>query len=178
MMTMYPNVRFKRVNPDAPAPTYAHEGDAGLDLCSMEDVTLAPGETRTVGTGVAMAIPEGFVGLVAIRSGWGRRGLTLTNAVGVIDSTYRGEIGLILHNNHPTQVFRPVFDSDGEVWYHEYLPNDDIDDRNEFLHIHKGDRVAQMLVMPVAQASPIESAVLDETERNTGGFGSTGTGRL
>ena len=147
MMTMYPNVPFRRVNPDAPTPTYAHEGDAGMDLCATDDVMLLPGEWQKVGSGIACAIPKGFVGLVVPRSGMGCKGLVLKNTIGVIDSTYRGEISMPLLNNNQTH----------------------------FIHVHKGDRVAQLLIVPVAQASMVESETLDDTTRGDGGFGSTGT---
>lgn len=152
MMTMYPPVPTRRVDADAELPRYAHAGDAAMDLCSMEYVTIAPGETMTVGTGIAMAIPEGFVGLVFPRSGLGSRGLTLSNAVGVIDSGYRGEIRVPLHNN------RPVYDR---------LPD---------LRVRRGDRVCQIAIVPVATAQLVEVEDLDETERGTNGLGSTGVG--
>ena len=169
MMTMYPNVPFRRVNPDAPTPTYAHEGDAGMDLCATEDVTLLPGEWQKVGSGIACAIPKGFVGLVVPRSGMGCKGLVLKNGIGVIDSTYRGEISMPLLNNNPTHVYFPSDDTMGGG-YECYEENFDA-----IIHIHKGDRVAQLLIVPVAQANMVESDTLNDTERGEGGFGSTGT---
>ena len=127
-------------------PTYAHDGDAGLDLCVTEDVVLRPNEYRMVSSGVAVAIPRGFVGLVVPRSGWGRRGLVFKNTVGIIDSGYRGEIQLPLWNNNA----------------------------HEWLSIKRGDRVAQLLIVPIAQVQVLKVDSLDDTERGTGGFGSTG----
>ena len=172
-------------------PAYAHEGDAGVDLCATEDVTLRPGEWQMVGSGVSCAIPAGFAGLVVPRSGLGCKGLVFKNGIGVIDSSYRGEIGLPLYNNNPTHV-----------WY--YGPDDNeseilrdalgslfellvegvtkepvlIENKDGVIHVHAGDRVAQMLIVPVAIATFLQVASLDDTERGTDGFGSSGYGRL
>jgi len=131
----------------APLPKHAHAGDAGLDLTTRETVTLGPGETRMVGTGVSVEIPAGHFGLVVPRSGLGSRGVNLSNCAGVIDSGYRGEIRAPLHNNH--RVGAPVV-------------------------IKRGERVAQMLVMPYVTCECVEVDELGETERGTDGFGSTG----
>ena len=128
-------------------PTYAHPGDAGADLRATEDVALEPGERRLVGTGVALALPDGYVGLVTPRSGLAARaGLSIVNAPGVIDSGYRGEIKVCLVNLDPRETVR----------------------------LSAGDRIAQLLVMPFATASFIEVDTLDETVRGDGGYGSTG----
>lgn len=128
-------------------PTYAHPGDAGADLRATEDVVLEPGERRLVGTGVALALPDGYVGLVTPRSGLAARaGLSIVNAPGVIDSGYRGEIKVCLVNLDPRETVR----------------------------LSAGDRIAQLLVMPFATASFIEVDTLDETVRGDGGYGSTG----
>ena len=169
MMTMYPIVRC-RLAKDAPMPAYAHEGDAGLDLCASEDVTLMPGEWRMVGSGVACAIPKGFVGLVVPRSGMGCKGLVLKNGIGVIDAGYRGEIGLTLFNNNPTHMWQRSVD---ERLLSETVRIDHPNFTGE-ITIHKGDRVAQLLIISVAQASLVQVDTLDDTERGAGGFGSTG----
>ena len=127
-------------------PTYAHDGDAALDLSVTKDIVLRPGEYRMVSSGVAVAIPRGFVGFVLPRSGLGTTGLVFKNTVGVIDSGYRGEIQLPLWNNNS----------------------------DEWLRIKRGDRVAQLLIVPIAQVQVLQVESLDETERGTGGFGSTG----
>ena len=128
-------------------PTYAHPGDAGADLRATEDVVLEPGERRLVGTGVALALPAGYVGRVTPRSGLAARaGLSIVNAPGVIDSGYRGEIKVCLVNLDPRETVR----------------------------LSAGDRIAQLLVMPFATASFIEVDTLDETVRGDGGYGSTG----
>ena len=154
-------------------PTYAHDGDAALDLSVTEDIVLRPDEYRMVSSGVAVAIPRGFVGLVVPRSGWGRRGLVFKNTVGVIDSGYRGEIQLPLFNNNPTHVWRhstgPVFGTEMT----ELVPN-----MEGAIHVHKGDRVAQLLIVPIAQVQVLQVDSLDDTERGTDGFGSSGYGRL
>ena len=146
MFSRFPSIRFMKVNPDAPTPEYAHSGDAGLDLCSMEDVLLAPGEYKMVGSGIAMEIPRGYVGIIHPRSGMGRKGLVIKNTTGVIDSPYRGEMMLPLMNNN----------------------------KDGFIHVHKGDRVAQLLIQPVAEARLIEVDELSDSDRGAGGFGSTG----
>jgi dUTP pyrophosphatase len=167
MMTMYPTIPTV-LNDCTELPKYAHDGDAGLDLCAAEDVTLLPGEWKMVGSGVSMAIPKGFVGLVMPRSGMGCKGLVLKNTLGVIDSTYRGEIKMPLLNNRP--MFIPY-----------QTENDELIPKYNFggaIHISKGTRVAQLLIIPVAQANPVNVDTLEGTDRQDGGFGSTGEGRL
>lgn len=128
-------------------PGYAHPGDAGADLMSTEHVTLQPGERRLVGTGVAVAIPEGFVGLVTPRSGLAARaGLSIVNSPGVIDSGYRGEIRVCLINLDPVNP----------------------------IELEAGDRIAQMLIMPFISATFTRVEGLDATVRGSGGYGSTG----
>lgn len=132
---------------DGHLPTYAHPGDAGADLRSAVDVSLRPGERALVGTGVAVALPDGYVGLVTPRSGLAARtGLSIVNAPGVIDSGYRGEIRVCLINLDPMDTVR----------------------------LAAGDRIAQLLVMPVVTASFTPVPGLDETPRGDGGYGSTG----
>ncbi|MBF4462306.1 MULTISPECIES: dUTP diphosphatase [unclassified Rathayibacter] len=131
---------------DAP-PSYAHPGDAGADLRSTEDVVLAPGERASVGTGVAIALPEGHVGFVVPRSGLAfRHGISVVNAPGTIDAGYRGEIRVALLNT----------------------------DRDESYRVTAGDRIAQLVIVPVVRASFTAVAELPESARGTGGFGSTG----
>jgi dUTP pyrophosphatase len=128
-------------------PAYAHEGDAGLDLYAASDVTLAPSERALIPTGVAVAIPDGYAGFVQPRSGLAiRSGLSFVNTPGLIDSRYRGEIKIVAVNLDPV------------------LP----------ITIHRGDRIAQMVVQQVAHCEPVESDHLDDTTRGEGGFGSTG----
>lgn len=178
MNSFYPNVLIKRVNPDAPLPRYAHDGDAGMDLCSMEDVTLAPGETKVVGTGIAIAIPRGYVGLVFPRSGLGTKGLTLSNCVGVIDSGYRGEIRAPLHNNHSSHVWFDPDDTIGGNPYGMMYPKNRDNCTDDWMHVRKGERVCQIVFMAYGIVSLVEVDDLDATERGVGGFGSTGHGRL
>ena len=147
MMTMYPTVRVKILDKGACLPKYAHEWDAGMDLCTMQTVDILPHETVMVGTGVAVAIPNGFEGEVRPRSGMAsKRGVTIANAPGTIDAHYRGEIMLPLHNL-----------------------------TDETVTVERGERVVQLLVNPVATATMVEVDELDETERGSDGFGSTGT---
>lgn len=142
-------MKFKKLRPDAKVPVYGSVDAAGADLyaCSAEEITIKAGETVMVPTGIAVAIPGGYVGLIFARSGLGiKRGLAPANKVGVIDADYRGEIMVGLHNHSGIdQTIAPY------------------------------ERVAQMAIVPFLQVSYEESDDLDETERGTGGFGSTGT---
>jgi len=140
-------LRFRRLSPDARPPARAHDGDAGFDLHAAEAASLAPGERASVGTGLAVAIPAGFAGLVLPRSGLAaRHGIALVNAPGLIDAGYRGELRVLLLNTDPREPFE----------------------------IAEGDRVAQ-LVLVRAEAAELEEAYdLGETARGSGGFGSSG----
>jgi dUTP pyrophosphatase len=140
-------VLVQRLDRDLPLPAYAREGDAGLDLYAREAVTLAPGARAAVGTGVAIALPDGYAGFVLPRSGLAlRHGLSLVNTPGLIDAGYRGEIRVILVNHDPTT---PVT-------------------------VSRGDRLAQLVVQRVDQVDVIEVDALPESHRGAGGFGSTG----
>lgn len=139
-------LRVRRLDPGVPLPAYAHAGDAGLDLTAAEELTLAAGEHGAVRTGLAIAVPPGWVGLVHPRSGLARRhGLTVTNAPGTIDAGYRGEVTVLLVNLGADEVV-----------------------------IQRGDRIAQLLLQRVGQAQVVEVEDLDDTARGSGGFGSTG----
>ena len=168
MFSRYPEIPVKRVNPDAPMPKYAHKGDAGLDLCAIEDVTLRPGEWQMVKSGISVAIPNGYVGMVCPRSGMGCKGLVLKNTIGVIDAPYRGEIGIPLFNNNPKtdKLVAHVTVVDGERVV-AMEPEGTI-------HVSNGDRVAQLIILPCCGANVYEVDELDKTERQEGGFGSTG----
>ena len=142
-----PRVAVRRLDPDLPLPSYAHPGDAGLDLYAREAVSLKPGERALVPTGIAVALPEGHVGLVHPRSGLAaRHGVTLVNAPGTIDAGYRGEIKVILANTDP----------------------------HEPVHLERGSRIAQLLVQRVETAQIVEVDELPPSVRGSGGFGSTG----
>lgn len=137
----------KRLDPSIELPSYAYEGDAGLDLRSSEDVTLKPFERRLVSTGLAIAIPEGYAGFVQPRSGMAlKHGLSMANTPGLIDSHYRGELKVIAINLDPSE---PIV-------------------------IKRGDRIAQLVIQQVPVVSLIEVEELDETDRGAGGFGSSG----
>jgi dUTP pyrophosphatase len=136
-----------RLTADGQVPGYALPGDAGADLTAAEDVELAPFQRALVGTGVAVAIPEGYAGFVHPRSGLAHRlGLSLVNAPGTIDAGYRGEIKVNLINLDPTSP----------------------------LVLHRGDRIAQLVVQPVVRARFVPVAELPGSERGEGGHGSTG----
>ena len=143
----------------APLPKHANEGDAGLDLTTREAVTLLPGETKLVGTGVYAEIPEGYFGLIAPRSGMAsKRGVTLANTPSVIDSGYRGEIKLALHSINPPFEYK-------YGRFHEMY--------NAYVEVEEGERVAQMVIVPYASCECVQVEELSETERGEGGFGST-----
>ena len=130
-------------------PQYAHPGDAGADLHSAEALTLAPGERALVGTGVSIALPDGFVAFVVPRSGLAaKRGITIVNSPGTVDAGYRGEIKVALLNT----------------------------DQGAPFEIAIGDRIAQLIVMPVTRATFIPVETLPGSDRGHGGFGSTGVG--
>lgn len=137
------NLKIKRLSSDAKLPLRAHPNDAGLDLFSLTSASLPPHEPIRISTGIAMAVPEGFVGLICDRSSLGAKGIRTLG--GVVDAGYRGEVQVILINL-----------------------------RNEPIQLRAGDKIAQMLILPVA-CSPVEEvSTLDETSRGEGGFGSTG----
>jgi dUTP pyrophosphatase len=141
-------LRFVKLSESATLPTRAHDNDAGLDLYAAESARLAPGARVSVGTGLAVQIPDGVGGLVLPRSGLAlKHGVTLVNSPGLIDPGYRGEVRVLLLNTDPTLEFQ----------------------------ISPGDRIAQLLLVPVVHASPLQAAALDESIRGEGGFGSSGS---
>ncbi|MDU0477852.1 dUTP diphosphatase [Staphylococcus chromogenes] len=146
--TNYPlTVQLRRLDPQLPMPKRAHRGDAGADLYSADDVTIAPGQRVLVGTGIAIALPLGTVGLIHPRSGLAaKQGLSIVNTPGTVDADYRGEIKVCLINLDPVQP----------------------------ITIHRGDRIAQLVVQKVELVEFEEVAELDETTRGAGGYGSTG----
>lgn len=148
-------VKIKRLKPNAVIPTYAKDGDAGMDLVATEILKDTP-EQITYGTGLAMEIRDGFVGLVFPRSSIRKTGLQLSNSVGVIDSGYRGEI---------QATFNKVFGSEG-MYDETKVPT------TEFYKV--GDRIAQIIIIPYPQIEFKEVDELSESERGEGGFGSTG----
>lgn len=138
---------FSRLVPQAELPRRAHETDAGLDLKATESAIIGPGERCSIGTGLAVAIPPCFAGLIVPRSGTAlRNGISIVNAPGLIDSDYRGELRVLLHNT---------------------------DLKNPFT-VAIGDRIAQLVIIPVALPTPIQVTTLPDTVRGTGGFGSSG----
>ena len=146
---MSQKVNIKKLNPDACIPTYGTEFSAGADLYSgmSEAVTVMPGTTEFIKTGIAMEIPAGLVGLIYARSGMAcKKGLAPANKVGVIDSDYRGELMVALHNHSQSPVT-----------------------------VEPGDRIAQLVLTPYITAEFVEAEELSDTVRGDGGFGSTGT---
>ena len=140
-------LKIKLLDAEVTLPRYQHEGDAGLDLPSRVDLTLEPGERATVPTGIAVAIPRGYAGFVLPRSGLAaRHGIALVNSPGLIDSGYRGEVAIVMINT----------------------------DKHEAFHIKRGDRIAQLVIQKVIEATAVQVDELDATSRGEGGFGSTG----
>ena len=144
---MKPTVRFKKLNANAHVPTYGSSYAAGADLYSAEaETVIAPHTTVFIGTGIAMEIPEGYMGLIFARSGLScKRHLAPANKVGVVDSDYRGEVKVALHNHS-----------------------------NEPQKIDAGERIAQLVITPFLSVNFEEADALDDTQRGEGGFGSTG----
>ena len=141
------NIPVKRLDDSVELPTYAYEGDAGLDLRASESVVLRPFERRLIGTGIAVAIPDGYAGFVQPRSGMAlRQGLSMANTPGLVDSHYRGELKVCAINLDP----------------------------NTEIHISRGDRLAQLVIQRVPTVDLVEVKELDETDRGIGGFGSSG----
>jgi dUTP pyrophosphatase len=142
-----PELPVRRLDPELPLPDYAHPGDAGADLRAAADMVLPPGGRATVGTGLAVAVPDGYAAFVLPRSGLAsRHGITVVNAPGTVDAGYRGEIRVVLLNTDPTEPFT----------------------------VRRGDRIAQLVVQPVTRARFLDVAELPPTPRGEGGFGSTG----
>lgn len=141
------SIQILMLDPQLEPPSYAHPGDAGADLRARESFTLGPGERMLVPTGVAVALPEGYVGLVHPRSGLAtKHGITVVNAPGTVDAGYRGEIKVTLLNT----------------------------DLHESMTFERGDRIAQLVIQRVERAVFVPVDSLDESARGTGGFGSTG----
>jgi dUTP pyrophosphatase len=143
------DIPIVRLDPDLPLPSYAHDGDAGVDLVAREDATLAPGGGRAlVPTGIALALPDGYAGFVQPRSGLAlKHGVTCLNTPGLIDSGYRDELRVLLVNTDPTEPFT----------------------------VRRGDRIAQLVVQTVERCAFVVVDSLPDSSRGTGGFGSSGT---
>jgi dUTP pyrophosphatase len=140
-------LRVSRLSEDAVLPTRAHGGDAGLDLYAAEAAHIGPGERWGLGTGIAVEIPDGHAGLVLPRSGLAREhGIALVNGPGLIDAGYRGEVRVLLLNTDPAETFM----------------------------VGVGDRIAQLVLVPVVLAQPVEATALADSDRGDGGFGSSG----
>ena len=140
-------ILVQRLDPDVPLPARAHPGDAGMDLHAAEDVVMKPGERASVGTGIAIAIPEGYAGFVVPRSGLAaKHGIGVVNAPGLIDSGYRGEVRVLLVNL----------------------------DQSDAFEVRRGERIAQLVIQHVEEATLREVGELPPSARGVGGFGSTG----
>lgn len=140
-------IQVVRLDPDLPLPAYAHPGDAGADLLTTVDVTLQPGERAMVPTGIAIALPDGYVALVHPRSGLAaKHGLSIVNTPGTVDAGYRGEVKVMLINHDPVEA----------------------------VELRRGDRIAQLVVQRFERAEFAEVEALPESVRGDGGYGSTG----
>lgn len=141
-------IPVRRLDASAALPAYAHPGDAGADLRAADEVVLAPGGRAVVGTGIAVAVPDGYAAFVHPRSGLAaRHGVTVANAPGTVDAGYRGQVQVVLVNLDPVAAYT----------------------------VRRGDRIAQLLIQPVVRARFAEAAELPPSERGEGGFGSSGT---
>lgn len=141
------NVPIKRLDPTVELPSYAYEGDAGLDLRANEAADIAPYQRVLIPTGLAIALPDGYAGFVQPRSGMAlKQGLSIANTPGLIDAHYRGELKVIAVNL----------------------------DAEKTIHIERGERIAQLVIQKVPTVDLIEVDELDETDRGAGGFGSSG----
>ncbi|MFN8146008.1 MAG: dUTP diphosphatase [Candidatus Nanopelagicales bacterium] len=141
------DVLVRRLDPDVPPPSYAHPGDAGLDLVTTVEAVLEPGERALLPTGIAIALPEGYAGFVHPRSGLAlKHGLSIVNAPGTVDAAYRGELAVTVINLDP----------------------------REAVHLRRGDRIAQLVVQRVEHAVLHEVETLPGSDRGEGGFGSSG----
>lgn len=158
-------IGFKKVHPDAVIPKYAHEGDAGMDVYAINDELISLNEPTIVKTGLVAEIPDGYEIQVRPRSGLATKGVTVFNTPGTIDSNYRGEIGVILY-----AVKGNVSFSGGSIDENGRYKNEE----KKMFSINKGDRIAQLVVAPVTKCEPVEVLEVSETDRGTGGFGSTG----
>ena len=138
-------IQIKKLHPQATLPNYAHPQDAGMDFYSNEETILLPNKRKLISTGISMAIPSGYVGLIWDKSGIASK-YGIKTMAGVIDSNYRGEIKILLHNLS-----------------------------SETFKIERNTKIAQMLIQPIVQKEILEVQDLDNTDRNTNGFGSTGT---
>ena len=143
---------FKKVHPDAKLPSYAHDGDAGMDVYATEDVRLQDSKPTIVSTGLVAEIPNGYELQVRPRSGLATKGVTVWNSPGTIDQGYTGVIGVILC----------------------YISQNKDETRVKYFDIKKGDRIAQLVISKVTRAEIVEVDKVRETERGSGGFGSTG----
>jgi len=140
-------LKILRLDKELPLPRYAYPQDAGLDLIAAESLEIEPGQRALVSTGIALGIPEGYAGFVQPRSGLAyKQGLSIVNTPGLIDSHYRGEVKVIALNT----------------------------DQHESISIERGQRIAQLVILPVPLVELVECDTLDITERNAGGFGSSG----
>ncbi|MBL7995973.1 dUTP diphosphatase [bacterium] len=141
------NLKIQRIHPDAKLPEYAHPGDAGLDLFSIEETVIKPGESKVIGTGIIIELPENTEAQIRPRSGLAlKHQITVLNSPGTIDHGYRGQIGVILIN-HGNKTFT----------------------------VESGMKIAQMVITPVLSVNIVDSKDLTESKRGEGGFGSTGT---
>ena len=143
---------FKKVHPDAKLPTYAHDGDAGMDVYAVEDVRLQDCKPTIVSTGLIAEIPTGYELQVRPRSGLATKGVTVWNGPGTVDASYRGIIGVVLC----------------------YISQNKDETIVKYFDVKKGDRIAQLVLAPVTKAEIVEVKEVSETDRGTGGFGSTG----
>lgn len=144
-----PNLKIRMTDDAGYTPAYAHKTDAGIDLCAVCDYDIAPGESTLVRTGLCIELPDGYFGLETPRSGLGARGITMRNAVGIIDPGFRGELKCALWNT-----------------------------TSETIHVKRHERICQLVVVPFAHVNIVPTDTLSDTDRGEAGYGSTGLNTL
>lgn len=157
-------LNYKLLHDDAQAPFKKHDNDAGFDLCAVEDVVIAPGETKIVKLGVGFDIPKGHMLQLCARSSISKKGLIIVNGVGVIDEGYKGEVAIALYNQFKDEYRFLTMDRNQSVKCHDPKP----------VKIEKGERIAQVVLIPVVYPQLNQVDDLQDSERADGGFGSTG----
>lgn len=163
-------LKIKKLHPDAILPTRGTPDSAGLDLYALKSYTISAQRSVKIRTGIAMEIPKGYVGLLFARSSLStKEHLRPANCVGVIDADYRGEVMLCLYNDNPTYIYKDngLYDGSADLVQ--------VSNSSSERSIEKGDRIAQIILLPYISPLTVEVDELSDTERSTGGFGSTGT---
>ena len=160
-------IKFKKMHEDAVVPFKKHHNDAGFDLCAIEDIIIPPGETKVIKLGIGFDIPKGHMLQLCARSSISKKGLIISNGVGIIDEGYKGEVAIALHNPLHSALTQDFLDNGAAVVKK-------VVNLESGKLVRKGERIAQVVLVPVVYPELEEVHELEESERGTGGFGSTG----